>query len=483
MKQLILTLAAVAASVTAVYGQGTGVLDRYYIDGLIYEKTSETTVSCEGAFDDGVKKVVIPETVNIDDKVFTVTGISEYAFSQCKTLSSITIPKTIASISSNAFSRYNFGGEPVSSELSVYISDLTAWCKINFEDSSANPLVREGSKFYVNGVLVTDLKIPDGITEIKPYSFYGLGGLTSLTLPNSVTTIGYFAFVDCSSLTSLTIPSSVITIESAFSGCDNLKAIYISDLSAWCKINFNGSYYANPNPLYYAHNLYLNGELLTNLVIPNGITEIKDYAFRGGTCFETVSLPNSLTKIMDCAFTECSGLASIRIPDSVIEIADLAFGNCEKLETVVIGRNVSAIDYNAFYSPNVRKVDVLALNPPKYPEVKDYYFGIVQTEAYEKAVLSVPVGSLEAYRAADGWKEFKNIQEKDFGGVDGVENDAVSVTAKGGSIEIASADNAQVEVYNLSGQLVYSGTETTVGGLARGIYIVRVSGRTFKVAL
>ena len=101
----------------------------------------------------------------------------------------------------------------------------------------------------------------------------------------------------------------------------------------------------------------------------------------------------------------------------------------------------------------------------------------------DDCVLNVPVGSLEAYKSADGWKRFKNIQEKDFGGVDGVENDAVSVTAKGESIEISGAGNAPVEVYNFSGQLVYSGMGTTVGGLARGIYIVRVAGRTFKVAL
>lgn len=475
MKQIILTLAVIAASVKAVSGQGTGVLDRYYIDGLIYEKTSESTVSCEGAFDDGVKKVVIPETINADGSVFTVTSISEEAFADCNFLSSITIPKTIESISEDAFY--------CSSNISVYISDLTAWCKIDFEYIFANPLAHEGSKLYVNGVLVTDLKIPDGITEIKPYSFYGLDSMTSLTLPNSVTTIGYFAFVDCSSLTSLTIPSSVITIESAFSGCDNLKAIYISDLSAWCKIDFCNNSFIGANPLYYAHNLYLNGELLTNLVIPNGITEIKDYAFSGGTCFETVTFPISVTKIMDYAFVECAGLTSIRIPDSIIEIGKLAFGHCEKLETVVIGRNVSAIDYVAFYSPNIRKVDVLALNPPEYPEVTYDDTGIVSTEAYEKAVLSVPVGSLEAYKSAEGWKEFKNIQEKDFGGVDGVKDDAVSVTVNGESIEIAGAENARVEVYNLSGQLVYSGIDTTIDGLARGIYIVRVAGQTFKVTL
>ena len=109
-------------------------------------------------------------------------------------------------------------------------------------------------------------------------------------------------------------------------------------------------------------------------------------------------------------------------------------------------------------------------------------------EAFEKgvlenAILYVPFNSSSAYSNSYGWREFKNIQEKDFGGVNRVKDDAVSITVNGGSIEIDGAGNASVEVYNLSGQLVYSGTETTVGGLARGIYIVRVAGQTFKVAL
>lgn len=122
---------------------------------------------------------------------------------------------------------------------------------------------------------------------------------------------------------------------------------------------------------------------------------------------------------------------------------------------------------------------VLEYSNGLYPQ----YAGCLDYVNKDDCVLNVPVGSLEAYRTADVWKEFKNIQEKDFGGVDGVEDDDVSVTAKGGNIEIGGADNTQVEVYNLSGQLVYSGTDTTVGGLAHGIYIVRVAGQTFKVAL
>ncbi len=122
---------------------------------------------------------------------------------------------------------------------------------------------------------------------------------------------------------------------------------------------------------------------------------------------------------------------------------------------------------------------VLEYSNGLYPQ----YAGCLDYVNKDDCVLNVPTGSLEAYRTADVWKEFKNIQEKDFGGVDGVEDDDVSVTAKGGNIEIGGADNTQVEVYNLSGQLVYSGTDTTVGGLAHGIYIVRVAGQTFKVAL
>lgn len=435
MKQIILTLAAVAASVTAVSGQGTGVLDRYYIDGLIYGKTSETTVSCAGAFDDGVEKVVIPETINANGSVYTVTSISDFAFEDCSDLYSVTIPGSVTTIGNAAFRGcsglasvtipervtsigncafcYCYGLE------SVNISDLSAWCRIDFSDSDSNPLCY-ANNLYLDGGLITDLTIPDGITEIKAYAFYSCNCIASVMIPNSVTTIGDYAFLGCSGLASVTIPNSVTTIGNyAFVGCRGL----------------------------------------TSVTIPESVTTIDDYAFYG-----------------------CSDLASVTIPNSVTTIGSYAFFDCTGLEAVVIGRNVTTIGHDAFYSgeSNITRVDILALTPPNcdtsYGEMFFY-------TVYDDAVLSVPTGSLEAYRSADVWKKFKNIQEKDFGGVDGVEDDAVSVTAKGGSIEISGAGNAPVEVYNLSGQLVYSGTETTVGGLARGIYIVRVAGQTFKVAL
>ena len=121
-----------------------------------------------------------------------------------------------------------------------------------------------------------------------------------MTIPDSVTSIGGQAFRYCSSLTSVTIGSSVMSIgNDAFRDCGELTAVHITDVAKWCSISFSNY---SANPVYYAHNLYLNGEKITNLVIPNSVTSI------GSSAFEY-----------------CSGLTSVTIPDSVTNIGDRAF--------------------------------------------------------------------------------------------------------------------------------------------------------------
>ena len=154
---------------------------------------------------------------------------------------------------------------------------MAAWCNISFHQYS-HPL-SGGNDLYLNGELVTELVIPDGVTDIGDYAFAG-SGITSVTIPDSVTNIGNSAFSWCRNLTSVTIPDSLTNIEnSAFEFCNNLTSVYITDMEAWCNISF-ASYDANP--LYNAKGLYLNGELITELVIPDSITDIGDYAFGGG---------------------------------------------------------------------------------------------------------------------------------------------------------------------------------------------------------
>ncbi len=214
-----------------------------------------------------------------------VTSIGDWAFFTCYSLKSVIIPDSVTSIGDAAF-----------------------------EECSS----------------LTSITIPDSVT-IGDYAFYGCDSLTSITIPDSVT-IGSSAFGSCDSLTSITIPDSVTSIgDSAFYGCNSLTSVYITDIAAWCKIDF---YDYDSNPLYYAENLYLNNELVTDLIIPDGVTSIGDYAFFYCYSLTNVTIPDSVTNIGDSAFGSCDSLTSITIPDSVTSIGDYAFFNCYNLTNV-----------------------------------------------------------------------------------------------------------------------------------------------------
>ena len=529
------------------------------------DKTVEVTYR-DTEYDSYSGDVAIPEQVTYNNETYRVTTIGHFAFNSCSELTSIAIPSSITLIDKFAF----LGCEGLTA---VYIDDLSAWMNIDIITSefySFSPLYY-AYNLYLDGELVTDLVIPDGTTEIKDYVFEGGRCFKSVTIPNSVTFIG----------------------KRAFSGCTDLTAVNISDLPAWMNINFATS---ASNPLYTPtnvyHNLYLNGELVTDLVIPDGTTEIKDYAFAYGN-FKSVTIPGSVTSIgngafenctnltsieipnsvtiidagafvrsgltsveipgnvtsigsrafWDCAnlssvamldgvvsigplaFSQCENLISVEIPGSVTSIGQSAFAGCTKLESVVIPNSVTSIESSTFAScyslssvtiPNsvtsighnafrdCRSLTSLTI-PNSVTTIENSAFrgctGLTEinslnpvpptvtstsafdSQNYTTATLNVPEGSLSAYQSAEAWKDFLNIREADFGGINKIADNNINVVSEDGKIVIDGADNAVITVYNTNGQIVYNGTETTVGGLAQGIYIVQVGGQAFKVAL
>ena len=164
-----------------------------------------------------------------------------------------------------------------------------------------------------NDIQVVDGKVTIIASDFKAQSWFS--DVREIKLPNKwnngsedvdVTSIGEAVFHSCSQLTNITIPDSVTSISyGAFYGCSGLTSVYITDLAKWCNILFSN---VNSNPLYYAHNLYLNGDKITDLIIPDSVTSIGDYAFYGCSSFTSVIIPNSVSSIGQYAFDFCSSI-------------------------------------------------------------------------------------------------------------------------------------------------------------------------------
>ena len=214
---------------------------------------------------------------------------------------------------------------------------------------------------------ITTLNIAEGVTSIGACAFWGCNNLTSVTTPSSLQSIGFAAFADCTAIQQVTIPSGRIgesafircsslqsaTIGSgvtaigisAFENCNNMSAVYINDVAAWCAIDFGG-YLANPLQL--ARHLYLNGALVTSLDIPSGVTAIRDYAFEYCADLKSVTVPSSVREIGDYAFYLCTGLNTVSLQSGLESIGASAFDSCSSLTNITIPSTVSAIGSYAF---------------------------------------------------------------------------------------------------------------------------------------
>lgn len=149
----------------------------------------------------------------------------------------------------------------------------------------------------------------DNSTNKAPWGY--CSSVKKITIEPGVTTIGNYAFYQIPKLESITIPASITSIGRDIHPSDitSLNAVYISDIAAWCNVDFSRAF---RNPLYYAHNLYLNNELVTDVIIPDGVTTL-NYTFANCTNLKSAVIPNSVTQI-DCAFEGCTNLEEMTLP-------------------------------------------------------------------------------------------------------------------------------------------------------------------------
>jgi hypothetical protein len=305
----------------------------------------------DNAFNDrtGLSSITIPNSV---------TSIGNYAFQGCTGLTSVSIGTGVTSIAGSAFQSCN---------------SLTA---ITVDSNNTNYSSASGVLYNKNQTILIlypagksgAFTIPDSVTSIGNYLFKGCTGLTSVSIGTGVTTIGSYAFQGCTNLASVSIGTGVTSIGSyAFQSCSSLTAITV-DLA---NLNFS----SNEGVLYNKNQtilkLYPVGKSGA-FTIPDSVTSIESYAFKGCTgptsvsigtgltsigasAFEgftgltSITIPNSITSIGNYAFKGCTGLTSITIPNSVTSIGDYAFEGCTGLSSVSIGTGVTSIGNSAFY--------------------------------------------------------------------------------------------------------------------------------------
>jgi len=190
---------------------------------------------------------------------------------------------------------------------------------------------------------ITEITIPDSVTEIGNSAFSGCTSLAEIVIPDSVTEIGEFAFSGCKALLKVVLSKNMTAIEAqTFSGCSSLESIIIPEGVTKIGTRSKSEDFMCDGAAFYGCTS------LKEIIIPDSVTEIWWRAFSGCTSLSKVKLPKNLTSINSDVFSGCTSLAEITIPDSVTSIGSSAFEGCASLAEIVIPDSVTSIGGSAF---------------------------------------------------------------------------------------------------------------------------------------
>ncbi|MCH5171750.1 MAG: leucine-rich repeat domain-containing protein [Erysipelotrichales bacterium] len=381
----------------------------------------------------------------------SVTSIGNYAFDTCSSLTSITIPSSVTSIGLEAFSICN----------SLQYNEYENCYYLGNDENPYLVLIK------AKDTSVTGVTINENTKIIYDYAFDGCSSLTSLTIPSSVTSIGrdafygcdflqykkysncYYlgnednpylilikakdtsitnvtinentrfiyanAFEYCSSLTTITIPSSVTSIgRDAFEYCSSLKNVYYNGtIENWCNIEFS-TYASNPmgSAARYFYMLKANNvyDKVTNIVIPNTVTSIRNYQFIHFNTVISIEIPNSVTSIEYSAFSNCTNLQTITFEsESKLEsIGDYAFMFCGSLTSITIPSSVTSIGLYAFYyCTNLKRATFE--NESKLESIGDEAF------EYCRSLTSITIPSSVTSIGTRAFYECNSLQYNEYG--------------------------------------------------------------------
>ncbi|MFI3240238.1 MAG: leucine-rich repeat domain-containing protein [Bacteroidales bacterium] len=436
----------------------TSLADTVTVNNITYETNDDDmTASITGYSGDRPSgELILPNTITSNDNEYTVTSIGSSAFKLCMLLTSIDLPDGLTKIGDEAF---------------YFCSDLKS------------------------------IDFPDGVTEIGNYAFFYCADITSIDLPDGLTEISSSALMDCRSLTSITVSEN----NSVYCSSDGVLFDKALTTLVIYPVGKTDTYYCVPNSVTEIGNASFCGCLsITSIDLPEGLTEIKEWTFAKCSSLTSIDLPKGVTKIGYNAFGYCNTLSSVVLPDGLTVIDSTAFHSCFSLTSIDLPNGLTEIGSYAFCSCSLTSIDF----PESLTEIGSSAFDfcsnltdikvnweipltVTSTEVfstYASATLSVPVGTLEAYKADPYWGQFINIVEDSSLAVDKNLTDETKLyVTNNGTLNISGAvDGVAVKVYNLNGGVVANGvvldsTAQIELPITNGVYIVTIGNKSYKV--
>lgn len=365
----LMTCSAIATYAGVVITNSQGVEITYDIN---LKDEYATVLPSEGVPYTGV--VAIPENVSYEGKTIPVKVIADKAFYACKSLTTITIPKTITRIGGHAF------------------KGCVGLTTVNYNATNCVTAAgTQGKKImpaFEDCISISMLNLGGDVVSIPEYIFWGCTGITELTIPEYVTSIGGRAFCDCKSLsvikfdardcktlgskagaafmgspiTNVVFGPYVTSIpDYAFKGCNTLTQITIPeqvtsigaaafyDCPSLTTVNFNAT---ECNNAYKAQGQQVitafNNPAITTVNFGQKVHNIPNYLFYGCSGITDLVLSPTTETIGECAFLNCSSISQVTIPETVTSIGGRAFGGCSNLTTIYFNaiNCVNATTYN-----------------------------------------------------------------------------------------------------------------------------------------
>ena len=498
----------------------------FEVDGICYNITDATKktveVTYQGRYYDSFSNeytgnIEIPESVAYDGNTYSVASIGIYAFYGCKGLTSIEIPNSVISIEDGAFwgctgltsveipnsvtsigsdAFYNCSGL-TSIEIPNSVTSIGG-CAFSSCSGLASIVVDGNNTKYdsredCNAIIETETNtiiqgckntvIPNSVTSIGSYAFYGCSGLTSIEIPNSVTSIGGSAFCDCyglgiieipssvtsigestfyncSRLTSIVIPNSVTSIgEDAFYGCSKLKTVINFSNLTFSKGSMDYGYIAYYADIYNESDVSIVDDFVFGK--SNNVNTLLFYLGNATELILPADYKGEIYVIGAEVFTGKTTITSVVIPNNVTSIGASAFRGCTNIERLYIGNSIESIGYNAFAGCDKIKEIKIEQKKPIWGDISFFEKGV-----YDNAVLYVPAGTKSFYEKREPWNLFFYIVEMDLTGIDNVKGGpTVDASQSGTNGRRPEGLKANVKAfYDLNGRVVENPT--------KGIYIV-----------